>query len=83
MKFLGKTYLMIILKFTKDLSLKDTFFEESHAGNQIDLPLAVSGLKDCKKRRNNLSVAWIDYREAYDLVSHRWVNEWIEMFAIA
>ena len=27
-------------------------------------------------------MAWIDYRTAYDLVPHRWVNEWMEMVGI-
>ena len=27
-------------------------------------------LKDCKKRHNNLSMAWIDYTKAYDFVPH-------------
>ena len=40
-------------------------------------------LKDCKKRRTNLSMAWTDYRKAYDLVPHNWVNECMEMFGIA
>ena len=40
-------------------------------------------LTDCKKRHTNLSMAWIDYRKAYDLVPHSWVNECIEMFGIA
>ena len=40
-------------------------------------------LKDCKKRRTNLSMAWTDYRKAYDLVPHSWVNECMEMFGIA
>ena len=39
-------------------------------------------LKDCKKRHTNLSMAWIDYRKAYDLVPHSWVNECMEMFGI-
>ena len=25
-------------------------------------------LKDCKKRRTNLAMAWIDYRKTYDFV---------------
>ena len=33
-------------------------------------------LKDCKKRHTNLSMAWIDYRKAYDFVPHSWVNVW-------
>ena len=40
-------------------------------------------LKDCKKRHTNLSMAWIGYRKAYDLVPHSWVNECMEMFGIA
>ena len=40
-------------------------------------------LKDCKKRRTNLSMAWIHYRKAYDLVPHSWVNECMEMFGTA
>ena len=35
-----------------------------------------------KKRHTNLSMAWIDYRRAYDLVPHSWVNECMEMFGI-
>ena len=40
-------------------------------------------LKDCKKRHTNLSMAWIDYRKAYALVPHSWVNECMEKFRIA
>ena len=40
-------------------------------------------LKDCKKRHTNLSIAWIDFRKAYDLVPHGRVNECMEMFGIA
>ena len=28
-------------------------------------------LKDCKKRRTNLVMVWIDYRKTYDFVPHR------------
>ena len=40
-------------------------------------------LIDCKKRHTNLTMAWIDYRKAYDLVPQSWVNECMEMFEIA
>ena len=30
---------------------------------------------DCHRRKRNLSVAWVDVREAYDSVDHRWLNE--------
>ena len=28
-------------------------------------------------------MAWIDYTKAYDLVSHRWINQCMEIFGIA
>ena len=52
-------------------------------GTKDQLLINKSVLKDCKKRHANLSMVWIDYRKAYDLVSHSWVNEYMEMFGIA
>ena len=40
-------------------------------------------LKDYKKRHTKLCMAWIDYKKAYDLVPHIWINECMEMFGIA
>ena len=40
-------------------------------------------LKDCKRRSTNLSMAWIDYRKAYDMISHSWISECIEVFGVA
>ena len=40
-------------------------------------------MKDCKKRHTNLSMAWIDYKKAYDFVPHSWIKECMEMFGIA
>ena len=40
-------------------------------------------LKGCNKRHTNLSMAWIDYKKAYDFVPHSWINECMEMFGIA
>ena len=52
-------------------------------GTKNQLLIDKTVLKDCKKRHTNLSMAWIDYRKAYDLVPHSWVNECMEMFGIA
>ena len=52
-------------------------------GTKDQLLIDKTVLKDCRKRHNNLSMAWIDYRKAYDLVPHSWVNECMEMFGIA
>ncbi|CAB4013007.1 reverse transcriptase [Paramuricea clavata] len=40
-------------------------------------------LRDCKRRHTNLSMAWIDYRKAYDMVPHSWIVECLSMFKIA
>ena len=52
-------------------------------GTKDQLLIDKTVLKDCKKRHTNLSIAWIDFRKAYDLVPHGWVNECMEMFGIA
>ena len=40
-------------------------------------------LKDCRKRRANLAMVWIDYRKAYDFVPHSWILECLDMLGIA
>ena len=39
-------------------------------------------LKDYKKRCTNLSMAWINYRKAYDMVPNSWIVECMSMFRI-
>ena len=52
-------------------------------GTKDQLLIDKTVLKDCKKRHTNLCVAWIDYKKAYDLVPHSWINECMEIFGIA
>ena len=40
-------------------------------------------LKDCKKKHTNLCMAWMDYKKAFALVLHSWINECMEIFGIA
>ena len=35
-------------------------------------------LRDCRKRHTYLWIAWIDYKKAYDMVSHSWIIESLE-----
>ena len=39
--------------------------------------------KDCKKRHTKLAMAWMDYKKAYEMASHSWVSECLEIFGIA
>ena len=32
-------------------------------------------VKDCKRWLTSLAVAWIDYRKAYDVVPHSWIQK--------
>ena len=40
-------------------------------------------LQDSKRRRVNLAMAWIDYRKAYDMVPHSWIQECMGIYGIA
>ena len=40
-------------------------------------------LNDSKKKQINLSMAWIDYKQACDFVPHSWINECMDLLGIA
>ena len=52
-------------------------------GTKDQLLIDKTILKDCRKRRTNLAMAWIDYRKAYDFVPHSWIIECLDMLGIA
>ena len=52
-------------------------------GTKDHLLIDKTVLKDCRRRHTNLSMAWIDYKTAYDLVPHSWIIECMKMFGIA
>ena len=52
-------------------------------GTKDQLLIDMTTLKDCRKRRINLAMAWIDYKKAYDFVPHSWILECLDMLDIA
>ena len=40
-------------------------------------------MKNCRRRRVGLSVVWIDYWKAYDMVPHSWIKISVEMCGVA
>ena len=40
-------------------------------------------IKDVKSRNKNLAMAWIDYKEAYDMVPRSWIIECLDLFGVA
>ena len=71
------------LEREKILPEKQKGCKRGSRGTKDQLLIDKTVLKDCRKRHTNLSMAWIDYRKAYDLVPHSWVIECMEMFGIA
>ena len=37
-------------------------------------------IEDRKKKKKNLSMAWIDYRKAYDSIPHSWILKTLRMY---
>ena len=40
-------------------------------------------IREVKSRKKNLTIAWIDYKKAYDMVSHSWIKECLDLFGVA
>ena len=36
-------------------------------------------IKNCKRRKTTLNMAWIDFRKAYNMVSHSWMIKSLEL----
>ena len=56
-------------------------------GTKDQLLIDKTVLRDCKRRHtiiySNLAMAWVDYRKAYDFVSHSWIKECLKLFGAA
>ena len=52
-------------------------------GTKDQLLIDETILKNCRKRKTNLAMTWVDYRKAYDFVSHSWTLECLDMLGIA
>ena len=40
-------------------------------------------IKEEKSRNKNLTMIWIDYKKAYDIVPHSWITECLNLFGVA
>ena len=40
-------------------------------------------LKEVKRRKINVAMAWVDYKKVYDMVPHSWLEECFRIFGIA
>ena len=40
-------------------------------------------IREVKTKKMNLAMAWIDYKNAYDMVPHSWIKECLDLFGVA
>ena len=55
--------------------------ESSGTKGQLVIERAI--LRDCKQRKTNLAIAWIDYKKAHDTVPHSWILETLDLVGAA
>ena len=58
-------------------------YRRKRRGRKDQLLIDKKILKDCRKRRANLAMAWIDYRKSYNFVPYSWILECLDMLGIA
>ena len=57
--------------------------DEKDARKKDQLSIDKTILRDCRKRHTNLGIAWIAYKKAYDMVSHFWILESLELVQVS
>lgn len=58
-------------------------YRKGSRGTKDQLLVDKAILKNCRRRLTNLSMAWIDYKKAYDMVPHSWILKCLEMVGAA
>ena len=48
-------------------------------GTKDKLPIDKAVIRNCKRRKSNLNMAWIDFRKAYDMVPHSWMLKSLDL----
>ena len=57
--------------------------QEQKGGRKKCRGTADQVLKEVKHRKRNVAMAWVDYKKAYDMVPHLWLEECFRLFGIA
>ena len=52
-------------------------------GTKDQLLIDETVIKNCKRRKTNLNIAWIDFRKAYDMVPHSRMIKSLELVGAA
>ena len=51
-------------------------------GTKDKLLIDKAVMKNCRRRKVGLSMVWLDYRKAYDMVPHSWIKKSMEMCGV-
>jgi hypothetical protein len=79
---------IIARSFSTHLEEQDTLPAEQKGchpgskGSKDQLMISKAIYQDCKRRKKNLSIAWIDYQKAFDSVRHNSVQKSMELVGI-
>jgi hypothetical protein len=52
-------------------------------GCKDQLLISKAILQECKRKKKNLSMAWIDYQKAFDRMPHSWIIKSLELIGIS
>ena len=58
-------------------------YRRRRRGTKDQLLINKMVLNDCKKKHTNLGMARIDYKKAYDMISHFWILETLELVQVS
>ena len=76
---------ILIDKLYEHIENQDLFPEEQKGcrqrslGTKDQVPIDKTVIKNCKRRKTNLNMTWMDFRKAYDTVPHSWVIKLLEL----
>ena len=71
------------LEQNKLLPEEQTRSRRKYQGTTDQLAIDSCILQNCRKRKTNLSMTWVDYKKAYDMVPYSWIIATMEMLGLA
>jgi len=72
-------------KYMDDENLMPKEHKECCSGSKgckDQLLISKAILQECKRRKKNLCIAWIDYQKAFDRVPHSWIIKTLELIGL-
>jgi len=79
--FAGKIY--DHLEYSNLLPEEQKGCRKRSRGTKDQLLIDKAVLKEAKRKKRCLSMAWVDYRKAYDIVPHPWILKVLNLFKVA